>query len=261
MITIKREDAMKKQQRISILMTAAVTMIFIGCGKKATEPPDTTPTRNVILRDSAFTTMDPFINFPFKLNPNSEITGLMSLDSTIGRIYKGSIVSDSNNSAMLNVFTSINDFQDTMAGIEFYIRAAASCNTNFIVFLGKENGSYKNTKYFFGMGFDKSDSIKYVSGADSMSSTDAIFSADSTKYRAKNIAPIQLNRWYKCNAELTFADTTVTYYLDNVKVGQVKWHFTIIQAISIDMYVVYRNGSGASGPASYYLNDVTIYKK
>lgn len=252
---------MKRQRQIFILLTAAVTMILIGCGKKATEPPDTTPTRHVVLRDSAFTSIDPFISHPFVLSPNDFTTSLMSLDLTIGKTYKGSIVSDSNNTAMLNVFTSINDFQDTMAGIEFYIRAAALCHTNFVVFLGKENGSYKNTKYFFGMGFDKSDSIKYVSGTDSISCIDAIYTADTTKYKSKNVTPILLNRWYKCNAELTFADSMVTFYLDNVKVGQAKWHFTIIQAISIDMYVVYRNASGANGPASYYLSDVTIYKK
>ena len=252
---------MKKRQRISILMTAVVTMVLIGCGKKATEPPDTTPTRNVIMRDSAFTSIEAttgngIYDFKFVLSLNDFITAYMSLNTTVGRIYKGSIVSDSNNTAIQLNFPAMEDSLTLATDscrtlvLEFYLRADSLCHTNFIAFLGKEGGSNRNSTRYVGMGFDASDSVKYVYSVNMVANE-----------QSKNVAKIQLKHWYKCSTEFTFADTTVAYYLDDVLVGHIPFQSTKIETIAYDMFVVYRNGSGANGPASYYLNDLTIYKK
>jgi hypothetical protein len=254
---------MRTRRQISILMTAVAITALTGCGKKATEPPpDNTPaTRIIVMRDSAFTPVEAttgngIYDFKFVLALNDFITTYMSLDTTVGRINKGSIVSDSNNTAIQLNFPAMEDSL-TLAYdscrtlvLEFYLRADSLCHTNFIAFLGKEGGSNRNSTRYVGMGFDASDSVKYVYSVDQVANQ-----------QSKSVAQIQLHHWYKCSTEFTFADTTVAYYLDDVLVGHIPFQSTKIEAISYDMFVVYRNGSGANGPAPYYLNDLTIYKK
>jgi hypothetical protein len=157
------------------------------------------------------------------------------------------MVSDSNNTAMLRMFSAI----DTgVIGAEFYIMAQSSARTNFIAFLGKDAGSSRNSMWYCGMGFDKSDSVKYV------------YSTELTvNEQSKNVAAIQFNHWYKCAIEFRFSDTTATYWLDGARVGEQKLVFTKIVPIGYDMFVVYRNAAGANGPAKYYLNDWAVFTK
>jgi hypothetical protein len=235
---------------ISLFIAGAAVIAMTGCGKKATEGPDNTPTaRSIVLRDSAFTS-DDLLSFFFLLSPYDGTTGLMSVNTSVGRVTacNGSIVSDSNNRAGALFFTEV--FDSTLVA-EFYLRADSLCHTNFIAFLGKDRGSGKNTLWHVGIGFDATDSVKYVYG-------DSVGASTGTSL---NVSPIQLNHWYKCSVEFTFADTTAVFYLDDVKMGEVRFSIIGYQSLGYNFFAVYRNGLGADGPVPYYLNDLTIYKK
>jgi len=230
-------------------IAAAVALsAFIGCGKKdnpASPPPTSTP-RSIILRDSAIVDIGLYY-YQFQLDLNDFTTVPMSIDTSVGNIYKGSIVSDSNSSALARTFPAFSDSLGTI-GLEFYLMAKSSASTNFIAFLGKDGGSVKNSAWYVGMGFDKSDSVKYVY------STDLVRNQQN-----QDICPMQFNKWYKCRIEYSFATTTAKFYLDETEVGT---HvFSAGTIFGYDMFVVYRDSAGAQGAAQYYLNDYTVYKK
>jgi hypothetical protein len=254
---------MKQQGRILALTAAAAVMALIGCKQASEPPPDNPPAKHiVVMRDSAFTLVEAttgngIFDYPWGLSLNNTLPP-MKLDTTVGRLpaYNGSITTDSNNTALQLIFFAMEDSL-TLAYdscrtlvLEFYLKADTLCHTNFIAFLGKEGGSNRNSTRYVGMGFDALDSVKYVYSVDM-----------TTNEQSKNVAQMQLHHWYKCSTEFDFTDTTVAYYLDNALVGHIHFQPTNIQAIVFDMFVIYRNGSGANGPAPYYLNDLTIYKK
>lgn len=253
---------MKQQRQIFVLTAAAAVMALVGCKQASEPPPENPPAKHiVVMRDSAFTLVEAttgngIYDFKFVLALNDFVTSYMSLDTAVGRIYKGSIVSDSNNTALQLNFPSMEDSLTLATDscrtlvLEFYLRADSLCHTNFIAFLGKEGGSNRNSTRYVGMGFDASDSVKYVY-SDSMVANE----------QSKNVAQMQLNHWYKCSTEFDFADTTIAYYLDGTLVGHIPFQPRKIEAIAFDMFVIYRNGSGANGPVPYYCNDLTIYKK
>jgi hypothetical protein len=234
-----------------IFCVLAAAALLTGCGDKAAEPPDDTPeVRSIVLRDSVFTD-DDLLGFFFLLAPNDMTTGLMSVNASVGRVpsCNGSLTSDMNSTAGALFFTEV--FDSTLVA-EFFLRADSLCHTNFIAFLGKDRGSAKNTTFHIGMGFDMSDSVKYVWG-DSIGA--------GTGYSV-NVASIQLGHWYKCSVEFTYADTSATWYLDDVQIGHEHLQITGgMVAIGNNFFAAYRDGQGADGSVPYYLSDLTIYKK
>lgn len=119
-------------------------------------------------------------------------------------------------------------------------------NTNFIAFLGKETGS-RGSAYRLGIGFDKSDSVKFCWST-----------SDVTAQNDNNLAPIQFGKWYKCTIEYNTINKTATYYLDNKLVGTNVMPSATTSGFN--MFVIYRDAKGRDGAAPYYFNDFTLYK-
>jgi hypothetical protein len=212
---------------------------------------DTTVTRIVTLRDSAITDSTPWSKYFFWLTLDDQglITKTMSFDPTVGNKHLGSIFSTANSSARARQFGELggDPEYDSIVGIEFYIMAKSSAKTNFIAFLGKEGGSIRNSAYYVGMGFDKSDSIKILWTHNAVAAQES-----------KNVAPITFNKWYKCTVEYNVINYTATYYLDGKAVGT---HvMPSASTFGYNMFVVYRDVKGQDGTAPYYFNDFTLYE-
>ena len=166
-----------------------------------------------------------------------------------------SITSDSNRSALEHDFKPALN-RDTVAGtnvvgVQFYIMAKSSGQTNFTVQIGKNAGSSGGLGKEFGLGFDKSDSIKCV-----------FYNLDDmTPQQDSLLAPIQLNHWYKCVVEINFAANSVAYYLDDVLVKNMALSFDLKTMYGIDRLLVFRGMEGAEGSKPYYADDIVVYKK
>jgi hypothetical protein len=109
--------------------------------------------------------------------------------------------------------------------------------------------------YYFGLGFDKSDSIKYVSATDE--------AGTGIVETSKTIAPIQFGHWYKCRVEFVFppdgdvvTPRRVNYYVDGKNVGSLT---TSNYPSRFDMWLALRDGAGAKGPKPYYIDDLMLY--
>lgn len=179
---------------------------IVGCTEDNPAAPElNTADRAITLRDSAIIDSSSWNIYFFWLNLNDTVTKTMSFDSTVGNIYLGSIFSTANNTARAQTFPEMGDYPeyDSIVGMEYYLMAGSSAKTNFIVFLGKEGGSIRNSAYYVGMGFDKSDSIKILWTHNAVAAQES-----------KNIVPITFGRWYKCTVEYDITNYTATYYLD-----------------------------------------------
>jgi hypothetical protein len=137
-----------------------------------------------------------------------------------------------------------------VVGIQFYIMAKSSGQTNFTVQIGKNAGSSGGLGKEFGLGFDKSDYVKCV-----------FYNLDDfTPQQDSLLAPIQFNHWYKCVVEINFATNMVTYYLDDVLVKSMNFP-ALATMYGIDRLLAFRGLEGADGPKPYYADDIAVYKK
>jgi hypothetical protein len=245
---------------LSASIAAAVFAGIAGCefgNNPAGGDPGNTHTldtlnRMVTVRDSAIVDSAPWDNYFFWLTLDDKglITKKMSFDPTVGNKYPGSIYSPGNSTARAQAaFGELGgDIEyDSIVGMEYYLMAKSSAKTNFIAFLGKEGGSIRNSAYFVGMGFDKSDSIKMVW------TTKAVEGQEG-----RNVAAITFGKWYKCTVEYNVITNTATYYLDGKEVGKHEMPPTLV--FGFNMFVVYRDAKGQDGMAPYYFNDFTLYK-
>jgi hypothetical protein len=243
---------------IEIFVVAAIAagaLLGTGCTEED-NPVDSggkldTANRVVIWHDSAIVDPSPYDVYLFTLTLNDTITKKMSFEATVGmgNNYLGSIYSPANNTARALTFSQMGDdpVMDSIVGMEFYLMAKSSAKTNFIAFLGKDGGSIRNSAYYIGMGFDKSDSIKML-----WTST-AVVGQEN-----KNISAIVFGKWYKCTVEHNVINYTATYYIDNKVVGT---HVTPPSStLGYNMFVVYRDALGQDGTAPYYFNNLTLYK-
>jgi hypothetical protein len=233
---------------------AAGALLGTGCNE-GENPVDANPVlldtanRVVVLRDSAITDSEPWHLYFFWLNLNDTVTKKMSFDPTVGNKYLGSIYSTANDQARAQTFPEMGSDpnMDSIVGMEYYLMAKSSAKTNFIAFLGKEGGSIRNSAYFVGIGFDKSDSIKMLW------SSNAVAGQEN-----KNLSPIIFEKWYKCTVEYNIINYTATYYIDNKLVGT--HPMPSESTFGYNMFVVYRDAKGQNGMAPYYFNDLTLYK-
>ena len=210
---------------------------------------DTTANRNITLRDSAITDSSLWSIYFFQLFLDDTVTKKMSFDPTVGNKYLGSIFSTANNTARAQTFSEMGSdtVYDSIVGMEYYLMAQSSAKTNFIAFLGKEGGSIRNSAYYVGIGFDKSDSIKILWTSNAVAGQEN-----------QNIAPITFGKWYKCTVEYNLFTYTAKYYIDDKLVGT---HvMPALSTFGYNMFVVYRDDKGQDGPAPYYFNDFTLYK-
>lgn len=166
----------------------------------------------------------------------------MSFDPTVGNNYPGSIYSTANSTARALTFSEMGSDPeyDSIVGMEYYLMATSSAKTNFIAFLGKEGGSIRNSAYYVGIGFDKSDSIKILWTSNAVAAQEN-----------QNVAPITFGKWYKCTVEYNILNYTATYYLDNKVVGKTS------HAVGVDIRLQYVRGvsrcerAGWSGPVLF----------
>ncbi len=211
---------------------------------------DTITTREITLHDSAIIDSALWSTYFFwlTLDDRGLITKKMSFDPTVGNKYLGSIFSPANSTARAQTFAEMGDNEyDSIIGMEYYLMAKSSAKTNFIAFLGKEGGSIRNSAYYVGMGFDKSDSIKILWTHNAVAAQES-----------KNVAPITFGKWYKCTVEYNVINYTASYYLDGKFVGT---HvMPSVSTFGYNMFVVYRDAKGQDGMAPYYFNDFTLYK-
>jgi hypothetical protein len=208
-----------------------------------------TANRVVVLRDSAITDSTLWSVYFFQLTLNDTVTKRMSFDPAVGNKYPGSIYSIANNTARAQTFSEMGSDpnMDSIVGMEYYLMAKSSAKTNFYAFLGKEGGSIRNSAYFVGIGFDKSDSIKILWSSNAVEGQEK-----------KNLSPISFEKWYKCTVEYNIVNYTATYYIDGTVVGTHVMPYT--STFGYNMFVVYRDGKGQDGQAPYYFNDLTLYK-
>lgn len=237
-----------------VAVAVAILSGMAGCNPADnTAGPETglldTANRKVVLRDSGIVDPEPWSVYFFQLTLDDTVTKRMSFDSTVGNKHLGSIYSTANNTARAQTFSELGSdpVYDSIVGIEYYLMAGSSAKTNFIGFLGKEGGSIRNSAYYVGIGFDKSDSIKMLWTSNAVAGQEQ-----------KNIAPINFGKWYKCTIEYNIINFTATYYLDGKVVGT---HvMPSLSTFGYNMFVVYRDGLGQDGLAPYYFNDFTLYK-
>jgi hypothetical protein len=233
---------MRKSRMVCTMAAAALCAIAVSCGKKDTNPvkPPDQPLGNVILSEG----------FEGDLSNYRQITyapeqGLMSISTQHPKTGSGSLTSDSNNTGIKKLLEpSIND---SIAGLQFYLMATQTSHTNFIAALCKPGSSANGLFAIYGMGIDQSDSLKYVF---ENAPGDII-------NEHKNFAALTLDKWYKCKIEYNYTDTTLTYFLDNDTI----YTRTAPNPMTLQIFVVMRDGLGAQGPSGYYIDDVTIYKR
>jgi hypothetical protein len=233
---------MRKSRTVYAMAAAALCAMAVSCSKSTTNPvkPPDQPPGNVILSEG----------FEGDLSNYRQITytpeqGLMSISTQHPTTGSGSLTSDSNYTGIKKIIEpSIND---SIAGLQFYLMAIQTSHTNFIAALCKPGSSANGLFAIYGMGIDQSDSLKYVF---ENAPGDII-------NEHKNFAALTLNKWYKCKIEYDYADTTLTYYLDDAVV----YTRTAPNPMTLQIFVVMRDGLGAQGAAGYYIDDVAIYKR
>jgi hypothetical protein len=175
----------------------------------------------------------------------TEGQALMSLSKQFAHSGKGSLTSDSNNTSIKCLIEPSID--DSIAGLQFYLMATKKSHTNFLVALCKPGSSANGLFTTMGMGIDKSDSLNcYYQDT-----------PDSTSITSKNSADMILNKWYKCNVEYDYSDTTITYSVDDAVV----FKKPAPNPMTLKTFVVMRDDLGAQGTSGYYLDDIAIYKR
>ena len=165
--------------------------------------------------------------------------GMMSISKQVALKGTGSLTSDSNSTSIKSRLGT--EISDSIAGLQFYIMATKKSQTNTIVSMCKMGSSRNGLYTIMGMGISKSDSIQCVfenSPQDSLN-------------EYKNNAAFQINKWYQCNVEYNFSDTTLTYYIDGAIVRQI----TAPNPMTLQYFVIMRDNAGAQGPSGYYVDD------
>jgi hypothetical protein len=156
-----------------------------------------------------------------------------------------SITTDSNRTALIYYVDP--RIETGIVGAQFYFMAMAKGQINFTVEIGQNAGSSGGLGKSFGFGFDKSDSVK-TTYYDSWNGPQDIM-----------LSAIQLNHWYKGNVEINFADNTVTYYLDDVKVRALA--LPLQEMYGIDRVLVFRGLKSTEGLKPYFADDIILYTR
>lgn len=237
----KRMEIMRKLRMVYAIAAATTGVALVVCDN-GTDPAalDDKVQGSVILSEG----------FEGNLSDYKQITyqpgqGMMSISTQHARFGKGALTSDSNNTGIKKMFDP--SIYDSIAGLQFYLMATKAAHTNFIAALCQTGSSANGLFTVFGMGIDKSDSLKYVfenAPLDPMN-------------EQKNFAPLTLNKWYKCKIEYNFTDTTLTYTVDKDTVYQ----RGVPNPMGLQIFVVMRDSLGAQGPSGCYIDNVNVYKR
>lgn len=180
--------------------------------------------------------------------------GWMSITNKVGHNNSSySLSSDSNNTGIRQLLTVDQFIKDSIAGLEFYLKATSAGQSNFYAAFGQGGNSAgmlpNGWQTVFGMGISKSDSLWYMYEKYSYPQ------ADSDLVH-RNFEELKLNKWYKCNIEYDFSKGKLNYYLDNSIVFS-----KTAPKRTIEECIVFRDTLGKQGPKDYYLDDFTVYKR
>jgi hypothetical protein len=234
-------EIMRKFRMVYAMAAAATGLALVVCDN-GTDPAafDDKVRGNVILSEG----------FEGDLSNYKQITyvpgqGIMSISTQQAHSGKGSLTSDSNNTGIKRVIDPSID--DSIAGLQFYLKATKTSHDNTIVAICKMGSSANGLFTIMGMGIDRSDSLKCV--------YESAPADPSNEY--KNFAPLTLNTWYKCKIEYDYSATTLTYFLNDAIVHTIP----AMNPMTLHTFVVMRDSLGAQGPSGCYIDDVKIYKR
>jgi len=183
----------------------------------------------------------------------------MTITGDAAHTGKMSVMSDSNQTALLYSLDADHWVADGIVGVQFYMMAKEKGGINFTVEIGKNAGSSGGLGHAFGIGFDPNDSIKckFYDMLGSVANTDTM------------IQPMELDHWYKCVVEVSFTTGKITYSIDDGVV--LTRDIPTTSMTQIDRLLVFRGASVerpdystalcSEGPKKYYVDDIVFYKK
>ena len=231
---------MKKFYAVCAIAAVALGGLLICCDKKDASSAPPAPERNAVLSEGFENGISDYMQVTY-----APEQGLMSVSTNYAHSGTHSLTSDSNNTGIRK---SLDDpISDSIAGLEFYLMAKKAERTNFVAVIARSGSSANGLYTILGMGIDKSDSLKYIYE----------YQPDDTSNEHKNFAALEYDKWYKCNIEYDFNDSTVTYFLD----GRIVHTRSTPNLIALTSFVIMRDSLGSPGPKDYYVDDVTIYKR
>jgi hypothetical protein len=231
---------MKKCWIVSFAAVTTLTGIFSGCDSGTNNPSSGETLGQVILEEGFEGNLENYRQLLYETNQS-----MMTISSNCAKSGKSSLTSESNNSSIkVRVDPSIDD---SIAGLQFYLMATKFSHTNFYAALCKPGSSSTGLVTFFGIGVDKSDSLKYI--------YEDLLNGEVKEH--KNFAALQLNKWYKCKIEYDYSDTTLTYFLDDAIIRKKP----VPNPMTLQVFVAIRDSLGANGSSGYYLDDVKVYKR
>jgi hypothetical protein len=225
-------------------------MLFTGCdtGTGPSEPSGN-ENRNVIFSEGFESDLSAWEGL--YMVSDQEKYHQMRITADAAHSGKNSLTTDSNMTALYHVEDK--RVETGTVGIEFYMMATTLEQANFGVEIGQNPGSSGKVSPSFGIYFDPSDSIKCT-----------FFTAWPVVDRQTIVAPIQAGQWYKCQVEVNFEDSTVSYFIDDILK-----HTEPIVAENyfggIERLLVYRGKYGKipldseEGVKPYYIDDITFY--
>jgi hypothetical protein len=176
----------------------------------------------------------------------------MSVTNSAAHSGEYSLTSDSNNTGLRKWLDE--PFRDSIAGLEFYLMATHTGQTNFLAALtkaGTSGGMLDNGFYMvLGIGIDKSDSLlcTFQKFDNPQADSDLV---------SKTCGALELNKWYKCTIEYDFTSAKATYSVD----GRVVFSHSAPGIDMLDVLMTMRDGLGAPGQKDYYIDDITLYKR
>jgi hypothetical protein len=230
---------------------AAIGCMMSGCNSNSVGPTSTDsppiPTGATVVFSDGFGGDLSKYKASYMINVN-DFYSPMRITTDAAHSGTHSVTSDSNRTAL--EYDLVPSIISGIVGVQFYIMAKSSGQTNFTVQIGKNAGSSGGLGKQFGLGFDKSDFVKCV-----------LYNMDDfTPQQDSLLAPIQFNHWYKCVVEINFVTNMVTYYLDDAVVKSMSFP-ALATMYGIDRLLVFRGTDGADGPKPYYADDIVLYKK
>ena len=221
---------------------AAAVALFISCSKNSSAPEEPTlPTRHVLFSDGYENDLSQYTQVTYMPGWST-----MSISTAAAHSGTHSLASDTNKCGIKKILDTA--ITDSIAGLEFYCMAKRTGQTNFYAALATSGSSPTGLWVIMGMGIDRSDSLKFIY---QNSPTDIINNEE------RNFAALDTNRWYKCNIEYNFSDSTLTCYLDDDTVRT----RNVPNPGTLPRFVTMRDSLGSQGPREYYLDDVTVYKR
>lgn len=227
----------------------AAAGIFIDCDSPTSSKPPLPPPRQVIETDGFEYEND---SLATKYNKVAWVGGRGLMSTTTAAAHSGthSLTSDSTKTG-IRLYSNFS-IEDSIAGLEFYFMARKAEHIPFFAAIGLSGSEWNGLKAIVGIGTSASDSLQYIYE----------WQANMPENEHTCFAALRYDTWYKFRVECDFNDTTASYFMNDSNVRTIKTK----DITSINRFFVMRDslgtqGSGPQGPAEYYLDDYTLYKR